>query len=86
MAGILYAVTSFYTVTSLRTILHFNSPLSLSRVDEPTEDTTNKAVTIAHSTSHIYSYTHPSKLHCKARSRSRTLNAYIVVYEFSPIF
>jgi hypothetical protein len=35
---------------------------SSPRVDEPTEDTTNKAVTIAHSTPCIYSYTPPQKV------------------------
>jgi hypothetical protein len=58
---------------------------SSPRVDEPTEDATNKVVTIADSTPHIYTATHLPK-HCKTKSRSPILDVHIVVYEFSLIF
>jgi hypothetical protein len=57
---------------------------SSPHVDEPTEDTTNKVVTIADSTPRIYSYTPPQTF--KTRSRFAILDVHIVVYEFSPIF
>jgi hypothetical protein len=81
-------LTVFSTATSYEVDPTKNGPTktaskddSSPHVDEPTEDTTNKAVTIAHSTPRIYSYTppvapHPVYIathlpkHCKTRSRS----------------
>jgi hypothetical protein len=57
---------------------------SSPHVDEPTEDTTNKVITTADSTSFIIAKYLPK--HCKTRSCSPILDVHIVVYEFSPIF